>query len=178
MRTLCDDHGSDDVIVLSSVRRPTDMKKLNINKEIGEVADREEQADAASGVVGGFKQRLYQLRRDRGWSQSELARRVWGETTDARGYTVAKNRDRVSAYESGKAIPERTNLEALASALGVSMEELAPDLILTRHKAAVQPAAFEMQIVGGEAHLKMDAMVPLSVAVQIVALLEKVALGR
>lgn len=131
----------------------------------------------SSELVGGFKQRLYQLRRDKGWSQSEVARRAWGVVTDGRGYEVARNRDRISAYEAGRDIPTRENLEKLAEILGVGVADLAPDLVLAGKSAGrsvEKPATFEMKVLSGtnEAHIKVDAVVGMAVAVQIAAILQ------
>lgn len=127
------------------------------------------------GPTGGFRQRLFELRQRKGWSQSELARHVWGTVEDSRGYTVAKNRDRISAYESGKAVPERSNLTAIADALGVTVEELAPDLVMENPNVLSGGAAsFRMSMLPGtdRAHIKVDAVVPLAIAVQIATLLK------
>ena len=57
-------------------------------------------------------------------SASEVARRIWGESTDSRGYAVAKNRDRIGHYLAGTSYPEPKNLAELAKAVGVPVEEL------------------------------------------------------
>lgn len=57
-------------------------------------------------------------------SASEVARRVWGTMKDSRGYEVARNRDRIGHYLSGTSYPEQANLEALAQAVGLSVEDL------------------------------------------------------
>ena len=61
----------------------------------------------------------------KGLNASNLARQVWGETTDNRGYKVAKNRDRIGHYLAGVSFPEEDNLQRLAAALGLPYEELA-----------------------------------------------------
>jgi transcriptional regulator with XRE-family HTH domain len=60
-----------------------------------------------------------------GMSSSDLARQVWGTTTDKRGYTVARNRDRIGHYLAGTSYPEAENLQRLADALHVPVETLA-----------------------------------------------------
>lgn len=57
-------------------------------------------------------------------SASEVARRMWGTTKDKRGYTGARNRDRIGHYLAGTSHPEPENLQKLADAIGVSVEEL------------------------------------------------------
>ncbi len=134
-------------------------------------------------ITGGFRERLYALRRKNNWSQSDLARKVWGETVTAKGYVAAKNRDRISAYEAGRAVPERSNLDAIAAAFGVAVSVLAPDLVLAHPSwGGSVPGAggvsqqMEMRVVPGtgDAHIKVDAIVPFSVASKIVALLSPV----
>jgi transcriptional regulator with XRE-family HTH domain len=62
-----------------------------------------------------------------GLSASEVARRVWGSTKDKRGYDVARNRDRIGHYLAGTSYPEPENLQLLADALGLPIEDLAID---------------------------------------------------
>jgi len=50
---------------------------------------------------------------------SDLARAIWGTTTDPRGYEVAKNRDRVGAYLAGTGYPSRETLPKLCEAVGL-----------------------------------------------------------
>jgi len=130
--------------------------------------------DGSGAPLGGFKARLYQARRDKGWSQSELARRVWGEMEDKRGYMVAKNRDRISAYESGRSVPERSNLDAIAEALGMSVSELAPDLVMSNpHTLGSDPTGVSIKMVpGGMAHLRIDCVVSSSVAMAVAELIQ------
>jgi transcriptional regulator with XRE-family HTH domain len=60
-----------------------------------------------------------------GVNPSEVARRVWGTTKDKRGVNVAKNHDRISHYLNGTSYPAPENLERLATAVGLTVEELA-----------------------------------------------------
>jgi hypothetical protein len=60
-----------------------------------------------------------------GVNPSEVARRVWGTTKDKRGVNVARNRDRIGHYLNGTSYPAPENLERLATAVGLSVEELA-----------------------------------------------------
>lgn len=57
-------------------------------------------------------------------SASDLARGVWGTMTDPRGYEVARNRDRIGHYLSGKSYPAMENLKKIAKVLGVDVEVL------------------------------------------------------
>ena len=131
-------------------------------------------------LEGKFPHRLYRLRAHRGMSQSDVARAIWGETTDNRGYVVAKNRDRISAYEGGRSVPEKTTLEALAELFGVSLAELAPDLVLTGRGTlgggAPEPN-LSVSVVPGtmDAELRVNMIVPIGVAVKVVEMLQKYA---
>jgi transcriptional regulator with XRE-family HTH domain len=58
-------------------------------------------------------------------SPSDLAKLVWGTTKDRRGYTVARNRDRIGHYLAGTSYPDPANLERIAEVLDVPVEELA-----------------------------------------------------
>ena len=76
-----------------------------------------------------FARKLHTAMTDRGMTQSDLARAAFGTYVNADGYTVAKSRDRISVYLSGKALPDPKNLKALAEALGLPVEELAAKVV-------------------------------------------------
>jgi transcriptional regulator with XRE-family HTH domain len=128
-----------------------------------------------AALAGKFPERLYQARQQLGWSQSETARQVWGETTDSRGYTVAKNRDRISAYENGKSTPGRDYLDLIAKVFGVDVAVLAPDLLAARDtfKAAPPVVMTVIDVEKGHVHLTVNAVIPMSVASRIVAMLSE-----
>jgi transcriptional regulator with XRE-family HTH domain len=92
-----------------------------------------------------FADRLHHWRIERGFkSQSDLAREVWGSIPDSRGNgrLVAKNRDRISQYEMGRAWPTLDNLELLAIVLDITPEELAPDIVgATVERASISTVA-------------------------------------
>ena len=120
-----------------------------------------------------FASRLQHLRNEKGWSQSDLAREVWGVITTKAGREVAKNRDRISTYEMGKSWPDPHNLTKIASALGVSPEELAPDI--TAATVDRQNPEFAMTVVAGHSdkcHLKVNKLVPWSIATMVSQLLD------
>ena len=85
-----------------------------------------------------FAKRLRQLMSEREMTQSELAAKIWGRHTSSEGKYVAKGRDRISVWVSGKNFPDRENLEKLAKHLKVKVNELAPEAEL---KAAHSVAA-------------------------------------
>jgi len=102
-------------------------------------------------------------------SNSEVARRVWGEIKDTRGYMVARNRDRIGHYLSGASYPEPENLVKLAEVIGVPVAELAIDKPVA---VAGQSRRFGLRLTrfADEPHLarlEMDLILPWNLAVEI-----------
>ena len=64
---------------------------------------------------------------EREMTQSQLAEKIWGRITSSEGKNVAKGRDRISVWTSGKNFPDRENLQKLAKALKVKVNDLAPE---------------------------------------------------
>lgn len=60
----------------------------------------------------------------KGMNQSDLAKAIWGTVKDARGYEVAKNRDRITHYVKGRAYPEPENLAKLIEVLDLNPEDV------------------------------------------------------
>jgi len=123
-------------------------------------------------ALEAFGRRLQARMIERRVNASEVARAVWGTTTDGRGYTVARNRDRMSQYLAGRSTPTPDNLKRIADFLGTTPEDLAPDL----HAAAIDrtPPELAMHQAPGRpdrVHLRVDKIVPLDVAAKIIALL-------
>ena len=114
-----------------------------------------------------FASRLHRLRTEKGWSQSDLAREVWGELETRAGRKVAKNRDRISTYEMGKSWPDPHNLMKIAGALGVSPEELAPDITA----ATVDRQNPEIALVAVAGH-HVNKLVSMNIATLIMQLLD------
>lgn len=73
-----------------------------------------------------FAERLQRLMLEKGLSQSDLAREVWGTMTDERGYTVARNRQMLTKYLTGKAEPRMSTVRKMSEALHVSLADLDP----------------------------------------------------
>ena len=126
-----------------------------------------------------FAETLKQARTDRGMSQADLARLIWGTTTDTRGYTVARKRDRISSYEAGKATPEAHHLQQLAEALGMTVEELAPDIVAANVDRGNPEIAINM-LPGGEnmVHLEINCLTDLQTAMEIGALVTRSRVAR
>ena len=72
-----------------------------------------------------FAEQLAAAMKQHGLNASEVARRIWGTTKDNRNYDVARNRDRIGHYLSGRSYPEPENLRKLAEAVGLPVEQLA-----------------------------------------------------
>jgi hypothetical protein len=126
-----------------------------------------------------FARRLHKAMLEKGMSQSDLARKVWGtiEVTDKMGRTAlaAKNRDRISVYLKGSGLPDPKNLSLIAKALGMTSEELAPDIA----GAAIEREAPEISMVAiagshDKVLLRINKLIPLDVAVQVINLLAKI----
>lgn len=122
-----------------------------------------------------FARDLFEARQRMGWSQSDLARKVWGETTDGRGYKVARNRDLISVYEKGKAAPTHDNLTKLAKVLGTTADALAPGLLSERNHPSVPPAV-QMTVIEGQpdrVRLQINTTIPFELASKIMTLLSQ-----
>jgi transcriptional regulator with XRE-family HTH domain len=64
---------------------------------------------------------------ERGLSQSDLAAKIWGRHINSEGKNVARGRDRISVWATGKNVPSAKNLAKLAKALKVKVSDLAPE---------------------------------------------------
>lgn len=122
-----------------------------------------------------FARRLYKILVEKGWSQSDLARRAFGTKTDERGYTVAKGRDRISVYLRGQGYPEPKTLAKIAKVLRVSVEDLAPDI----HSGTIsreRPEVMIHQAAGhsDRVHLVVNKIVPNAVATRVMDLINEV----
>lgn len=120
-----------------------------------------------------FAKRLRDLRMTKNMSKSDLAKKIWGTTTDARGYEVAKHRARITVWENGEQTPTQENLGALAQALEVSVADLAPDLLAARGPDTKKPAILMSMVDGhpGIAMLVINTQTSLKTASKIIDLL-------
>lgn len=107
-----------------------------------------------------FGRRLYRLMTDKGWSQSELARRA--DVT----------RDAVSTYVRGASLPSPLNLSKLAKALDVEPEKLLPNQI--EQSIDHDPPALELKVSATNpdvAWLRINRLVTTGSALQIMDIL-------
>ena len=120
-----------------------------------------------------FGRRLQQLLDQKGWNYSDLARAVWGHTETKTGYKVAKNRDRISVYVAGKAVPDTRNLKKIADVFGVEVAELAPERIGDAMIEQQNPSysITKVQGEGDKVFLRVNKLVPEQVAAKIMFLL-------
>jgi transcriptional regulator with XRE-family HTH domain len=130
-------------------------------------------------AIQQFGRRLHELIVERNMSQSDLARKAFGVETSKDGYPGAKGRDRISAYIAGRTYPEPRTLKRIADALGMTVEELAPDVTA----AAVDRENPEISInmIAGHAdkvHLVVNKLLPLSIAMEIGSILAKLEKGK
>lgn len=130
-----------------------------------------------------FARKLIGLMDEKRWYNSELARRA------------DVGRAEVGKYVKGLTFPTAANLAAISQALGVDPYELLPNLSgeldrLTgksehfsrsiKPKGPTTGRACEMQVIAdrpGHALLKVDCIVPTSIALKVVALLDEANVG-
>ena len=118
-----------------------------------------------------FARRLEDLMREKGMRQSDLARAMWGQETEGER-PGARHRDRISAWVSGRHLPDPRNLELLAETLEVPVERLAEPLIAQ----AVDRERSSLQIVQAaghpdKVHLRVDKLAAAKIAAQVMAIL-------
>lgn len=119
-----------------------------------------------------FARRLYERMVDKGMNQAALARAVWGTQTDRRGYTVPRNRDRISSYLAGRGMPDPVNLKKIADILGTQPEDLAPDTLGTPAERANPELA--ITAIAGHADkvmFKVSKLLPLEIVSKIVTMI-------
>lgn len=124
-----------------------------------------------------FIEKLRKLMHEKRLSQSALARKIWGEIEDPRGYKVARNRDRISSWLAGKSTPDLENLNKLAVVLDVSPDELLPhtEPLPGSHAQYGPPEITITSVAGtspGTVLLQVNKMVPMPVALKVASLLE------
>ena len=113
-----------------------------------------------------FAKRLQDALSDRGWTQSELARRMAPLLKESR-----IGRDNISKYVRGKVLPLPAALEAMAKVLGVESKELLP----SRATAAVSDGLSPLDvrdIGGGRVWLQINQAVDWPMALKIMSLLK------
>lgn len=119
-----------------------------------------------------FPDRLARLMREKNMTRAELARHVWGTFTDERGYEVAKNRQSISKYLSGRMSPSEKTKQLLASALGVRYEDIDPNSDPTNRPGS---GITLTQINNRDSRLDLSMILPTEIAGQVVAIVGRYA---
>lgn len=125
----------------------------------------------AENIKAEFARRLQAAMIEKGWNQSELARRASAllpkpEKGQKRGADIG--RDSVSHYMRGKMLPLPLYLEAISKALGVSPADLMP----ARTPTAAPTGPFEMKgLPDGRVYLRVSRTVRQEAAMKIMAIL-------
>lgn len=99
---------------------------------------------------------------DRGWNQSELARRS------------GLGRDSVSTYIRGQVLPEPKNLKALADALGIQAHDLLPQSAMSAIEA--ETPALEIRQAHGhtdKVFLRINQLVSIDQAARIFSIIRE-----
>jgi transcriptional regulator with XRE-family HTH domain len=121
-----------------------------------------------------FAKRLRQLMSEREMSQSDVARAIWGQYRSSEGKRVAKGRDRLSVWCSGRDTPNAQNLEKLAKALKMEVSKLAPEATLKAvHNRAADWSITKPHGEEGVSFFQAARYVPDDIAHQIFGLLIK-----
>jgi transcriptional regulator with XRE-family HTH domain len=119
-----------------------------------------------------FAKQLQRAIVDRGWNQSELARRV----TENMPQGGKMSRDLVSSYIRERNLPLPVHLNALSKTLGIPPEVLLPTdrgrLLSTSMDDTEGDLAVDIRR-DGTAHLRMDQKVSASAAMQILRILSE-----
>jgi transcriptional regulator with XRE-family HTH domain len=121
-----------------------------------------------------FAKRLRQLMSEREMTQSKIAAEIWGQHISSEGKDVAKGRDRLSVWASGRNFPSRENLQKLAKALKVKVSDLAPEAELkAAHSVAADWSLTKPHGEVGMSFFQAARYLPDEVAHEIVGLLIK-----
>lgn len=110
-----------------------------------------------------FARRLYQLMLKQNWRQSDLAR------------AARLGRDSVSGYIRGRNLPDPKSAKALADAFGISIEELWQGNV--ERAIDSEMPSLEIKMAAGQtgrAWVRLNCMLPFSVAAKIAALIDEV----
>lgn len=122
-----------------------------------------------------FAERLNALMEARRYRDSDLARLLWGETTDPNGHRVAKGRARIGGYRAGKNLPLRPTAIKMAAALGVPVGELIPRYGSGRPRSPSElpsTPTVDLSLLRddpGQARLQVDAVLDAAAAATLAA---------
>jgi hypothetical protein len=106
----------------------------------------------------------------KGWSNSDLARAVWGERVNNAGHREARNRDRVAEYLAARGFPSDDTMEKMVEVLETTRERLVGDLVPGRNRSNDTSTAdpfFSMEATPTGVRLRLDAVLRLEDATEI-----------
>ena len=116
-----------------------------------------------------FSERLKAILFEKGWSQSDLARRCWGKTQGG----AARGRDNVSTWMNANSLPSFKNMKVLCRVLGVEPDDLIPGGLNAAQ--ASTPAPLKLTSTGDDmARAEINAEVPMDVALKLIEMIRKV----
>jgi transcriptional regulator with XRE-family HTH domain len=119
-----------------------------------------------------FARRLQHALMERGWSQAELARRVWNEKRiDKKGYEHPVGKDRISTYVRGLVMPDHANLTKLSAALDIPIADLAPHAMSSHVEQASPELEFKAITGTDTVLLQIRSVVTLETAITIAGLI-------
>lgn len=161
------------------------QKRLQQRERIREIVEANQTKHATR--YQGFADALRAAMKKANMTASDVARQIWGTTTNPRGYEIARNRDRISQYLTGNSYPGPENLQKLADAVGVHVSVLQidnPPRYAVRRQPSLRRAATpgapalegtQLVLLEGEdaglARLTVDRVIPVGLAMQIAAAL-------
>jgi transcriptional regulator with XRE-family HTH domain len=118
-----------------------------------------------------FAKRLQDCLNDKGWTQSELARRMAPLLKESR-----IGRDNISKYVRGKVLPLPAALEAMAKVLGVESKDLLPTRVT--QGAADELSPLDVRDIGaGRVWLQVNQAVDWDVALDVMKRLREGSKG-
>jgi transcriptional regulator with XRE-family HTH domain len=151
--------------MVKTPRRKSAPKKKKMNYHNADPAADPPPGAPREVILRDFGRRLQSAIADKGWNQSELARRAAIHMPDGKF-----GRDNVSNYVRGSVLPGPAHLEAMAKALGVKQTDILPSRGVPSVDANLPE--FEMRNAGaGKAWLRINQQVDFDVALQIAGLL-------
>jgi transcriptional regulator with XRE-family HTH domain len=114
-----------------------------------------------------FAKRLQDALSDRGWTQSELARRMAPLLKESR-----IGRDNISKYVRGKVLPLPHALEAMAKILGMDSKDLLPSRATRAVSDGLSP--LDIRDIGGDQYwVQINQALDADVAIEIVRLIRQ-----
>ncbi|PZR93190.1 MAG: hypothetical protein DI537_11390 [Stutzerimonas stutzeri] len=116
-----------------------------------------------------FAKRLQHFMAERGWNQSETARRASEHMPGRKSF----GRDNISCYVRAVSVPRNEHLRALSKALGVQPSDLVP-APMAKSVESKAPALDLRDVGAGKVWLRINTEVPWDTAAEIMKLVKGV----